>query len=123
SWASAFAVVPLASGVAAAVALGTQPADPLTGRAAGRYATIGLRWTAGSSRSSARPVAAPAAAGPGRRLLVLRARPGERVELVADWTGWQPVPVSESEPGVYAVEVRVNPGTYRFAFLVNGEWT
>lgn len=122
SWGSVFAAVPLASKVAAIAAAGRQAADPLTGRASGRFATVGLRVTAGHSTPRPEPVA-PTTGPTGDRMVVLRAERDARVELVADWTGWQPVAVPEADRGTYPVEVQLAPGTYRFAFLVNGRWT
>lgn len=57
--------------------------------------------------------------GPAR--LALRAVAGARVEVLAEWTDWQPYPVPEVRPGEYVLEVVLPPGSHRFLFRVDGE--
>ena len=54
--------------------------------------------------------------------LALRAAPGSKVELLADWTGWEPRSVPETERGIYSLDVRLPAGNHRFLFRVDGEW-
>jgi hypothetical protein len=122
-WAAIHLAVPVAPDAALTAGIGSTPADPLTGRAAGRFATAGLRLTlAGGARPrGALAPPPPVPAGPTR--LLLRATPGSTVEVMGDWSGWRPLPVPEVAPGEYAREVVLEPGVYRFAFRVNGRWT
>jgi len=44
-----------------------------------------------------------------------------RVDLVADWTGWQPVPMARAADGRWVLRVTLGPGVHRFNLVVNGE--
>lgn len=47
--------------------------------------------------------------------------PGQRVELVGDFPDWKrPVPMAEMSGGLYACDLELVPGVYRYKFLVNG---
>lgn len=120
-WAAARIRVPLSSGIELRGEVGRQPSDPLSGRAAARFATVGVSVTLGhrSLAGSAPPAGVPA----GRTRLALRAEPGARVELIGDWTDWRPIAVEETAPGRYVADVELSPGVHRFGFLVDGRWT
>jgi hypothetical protein len=122
-WAAIHLGVQVAPGAALTAGFGSTPSDPLTGRAAGRFATAGLRLEAPGrgGRAGAPPSPPPVRAGATR--LALRAPPGSRVELMGDWSGWRALPVPEVAPGEYAREVVLEPGVYRFGFRVDGRWT
>lgn len=101
---------------------GGYPADPLLGRAPGRFASLGLSLRGG--RAAAAEVPRGVAPGAdGRVPLTLRAPRGSRVELAGDWNGWRPQPVAETAPGVFVARVALPPGRHRFAFRVDGRWT
>jgi hypothetical protein len=123
SWASLHARIPLTRSFGAAVGVGSQPSDPLTGRAAARFATVGVELSLARRGASAISPRRPPGLRPGTNRVVLKARPGARVELLADWTNWRPNPVLEASPGVYPVDVELAPGIHRFAFRVDGRWT
>jgi 1,4-alpha-glucan branching enzyme len=46
------------------------------------------------------------------------------VQLVGDFTHWQsaPVQLKKSKDGVWRATVDLEPGTYHYRFLVDGEW-
>ena len=46
------------------------------------------------------------------------------VMLVGDFTHWQKEPISmkKGKGGVWSTTVKLNPGTYHYRFLVNGDW-
>lgn len=46
------------------------------------------------------------------------------VQLVGDFTHWQKEPISlqKGESGVWSTAVDLEPGTYHYRFLVDGEW-
>ncbi|HEX6069390.1 MAG TPA: glycogen-binding domain-containing protein [Longimicrobiaceae bacterium] len=122
-WAAISVGVPVTPGAALTAAVGSTPSDPLTGRAAGRFATAGIRLDlpGGKGRHGAIAMPPPLSAGVVR--LSLRAAPGSSVEVMGDWSGWRALPVPEVAPGEYAREVVLEPGVYRFAFRVDGRWT
>jgi hypothetical protein len=45
----------------------------------------------------------------------------ERVEVLGDFTLWEPVPM-EMDGARWMVELRIPSGTHHFGFLVDGEW-
>ena len=47
--------------------------------------------------------------------------PADGVDLIADFTEWRPVAMRRTDGG-WTVEMRVPPGTYHFAFVVDGRW-
>lgn len=117
-WGAGSLRVPLGGGAALGVEVGSYPSDPLMGRARGSYASAGVSVRTGRS-GGAPALVRPAADG--RVRIAIRARPGARVELLGDWTDWQPRPVPEASPGEYAVRVALPAGTHRFLFRVDGE--
>jgi 1,4-alpha-glucan branching enzyme len=46
------------------------------------------------------------------------------VQLVGDFTNWQKQPIHlRKEPnGVWQTAIRLEPGTYHYRFLVDGQW-
>lgn len=46
------------------------------------------------------------------------------VTLVGDFTQWQrqPIPLNKREDGLWQVTLRLPPGTYAYAFLVDDKW-
>lgn len=46
------------------------------------------------------------------------------VSLVGDFTNWQsqPVHMKKDKNGVWKAVISLEPGTYHYRFLVNGEW-
>lgn len=101
---------------------GRTPSDPLTRRPGGNYAGVGLALrTAGGTLRGGPSGPVPVRLGEGGRLTV-RATPGARVEILGDWTDWRPEEAREVAPGVYAVQVELEPGVYRFSLRVDGRW-
>jgi hypothetical protein len=69
-----------------------------------------------ASTTSTSPAAAPA------RLIRLRLAGATRVELMADFTDWQPMEL-EGRGGVWERAVPLAPGTYRLLIRIDGgEW-
>lgn len=122
-WIAGTAGLELGQGASLVAEAGAFPSDPLMGRAGGRFATAGIRLRVGRVGGMSRgALPGPAPFSDGRVSLTLRADPGARVELLADWTEWEPQTVAEVRPGRYEVQVRLPSGTHRFVFRVNGEW-
>jgi 1,4-alpha-glucan branching enzyme len=46
------------------------------------------------------------------------------VELAADFSGWTPIPMrkDKKEPGMWKLEVVLEPGVYEYKFIVDGAW-
>jgi 1,4-alpha-glucan branching enzyme len=46
------------------------------------------------------------------------------VQLVGDFTHWQknPINLHKAEGGVWRTSVNLEPGTYHYRFLVDGQW-
>ena len=126
--------------VAAHVAVGDYPADPLRGAVAGRYLSAGLRLTfldAGAAvrpaderlRSEVRlpfplPPDAPelvlAQAPIGTRTLTVRAARAERVEIAGDFTDWQPLVLRRADGRAWELPVLLAPGVYRLNVRIDG---
>jgi Glycogen recognition site of AMP-activated protein kinase len=46
----------------------------------------------------------------------------EKVELIGDFTDWEPVELSEGRGSVWTVTMALPPGTHHFGFLLDGTW-
>jgi hypothetical protein len=108
----------------AAVVLGggSYASDLLQALPRGRYASAGIRLSrrrpslwAGSSASHAL-YAHPA----GDTELRFSVPGASRVDLVGDWTAWQPVPLERMPDGRWALRVRLTTGVHRFNLVVDG---
>lgn len=122
TWVAASAAARLSGDLSLLAGAGAYPSDPLMGRAAGRFASVGIALRPGGRTAPPAPLTVPAPDRGGSIRLALRARPGARVELLADWTGWESRPVPETAAGEYAVAVALPAGLHRFLFRVDGEW-
>lgn len=124
-FASAAASFALSQALAFEVAGGTYPSDRFTAASGGRFLSAGLQFRFGRAVASAvlpRPSGVPPVRD-GFTRFSLRSREASRVELMGDWNGWKPVATERAANGVWYVDVRLNPGEYRYAFRVNGsEW-
>lgn len=137
-FAEATARIALTHGLAAMVSAGRYLSDPLRGSAAGRSFTAGLRVTPFVRRS---PITAderlraairvPTTLPPDAPVLVLEPAtgtyaitvqaPGARlVELVADFTDWEPVTLVPAGDGSWRLEVTLGPGAHRLNLRVDG---
>ena len=54
----------------------------------------------------------------------LDAPEAQKVELAGDFTDWdkKPVGMSKKKGGSWRASVRLDPGTYQYRFLVDGQW-
>jgi len=122
------------------VAAGRYPSDPVSGSIAGRFATAGFRVALGPAARpgplrGARPLTsgglAPGVATldrvhatledrGGRTYLVVRAVGATRVEVMGDFTGWQPVALEPDGGGRYRYALDVGTGLYRFNVRLDG---
>ena len=60
-----------------------------------------------------------------KREFVLSAPGARAVSLVGDFTHWEdhPIPMKKSRTGVWKTKVDLQPGTYHYRFLVDGQWS
>jgi hypothetical protein len=131
--------VPIWKQIAAIVAGGRYPSDPVRGVIAANYVSAGLRITALSSPTPsstsallrelerAEPLPRPGEARitivpatQGTQTITVEAPGAESVELTADFTDWEPVSLSESSSGRWELTIRVSSGVYRFNLRVDG---
>jgi hypothetical protein len=127
---------------------GRYPSDPVRGNVGGRYVSLGARvaarprqvvnWAAlPLSRPPLRPSAgtdgdAETAAETRLELrtyadgvveLLLEAALARSVEVMGDFSEWQPVPCERRRSGLWFLALRLDPGVYRFNVRVDeGPW-
>ncbi|GIW51353.1 MAG: hypothetical protein KatS3mg081_0708 [Gemmatimonadales bacterium] len=123
AWGGVTAALWLGNSVALQAAAGTYPQDLLQGLPAGTYLSAGVRIATGRAAvPSIRPLGRPAyERTDGSGLLRFRVSEARRVDLVGDWTGWEPVPMERAADGSWFVRVRLQPGVYRFNLIVDGQ--
>lgn len=114
--------------VGLAAAVGRQLSDPMRGTARARYATIALRLSAerhGPARASPVPpptggatiVATPV--GRGDALVRVEAPGARGVELMGDFTGWEPVPL-ERRGDAWTLRLTMRPGPHHVLVRIDG---
>lgn len=120
-------------GIVASV--GRTLADPLRGLPPVRYATLALRIRLGDARRSpgrairdaddARPRLHVARGDDDRWIVTIDVRGATRVEMMADFTAWEAVPLAASpgDAGRWTLVMDIPPGTHRVAIRIDGgEW-
>jgi len=123
-----------------AVAGGTYPSDPVRGSIPGRYLTAGVRLAPRASvraEASRRlgPLLSPGSGGAapsleraevslerldGLAVLVVRAAGAQRVEVMGDFTDWQPLALTASGDGRYRYALGLPSGMHRYNLRVDG---
>jgi 1,4-alpha-glucan branching enzyme len=60
-----------------------------------------------------------------KRDFVLNAPGAKAVSLVGDFTHWEknPIPMKMNRAGVWKTTVKLQPGTYHYRFLTDGQWS
>jgi hypothetical protein len=122
------------------IAAGSYPSDPVSGTIPGRFVTVGVRLAPERSlrpalvRRSA-PLRLPdAARGPARLagvravveeldglpVLVVQATGAQRVEVMGDFTDWQPFVLAADGAGRYRYAPNLPPGMHRFNLRLDG---
>lgn len=138
-WAQGTATVRLLPGIAAVAALGREPHDPVRSAPGGPFGMLGLRWATGGSgaipvarpRVAERlPVGAPIAtpltgqlgARHGRTSSTLRiwAPSARKVELMADFTDWEPVLMARVGDWWLVTVPRIGAGPHRVNVRIDG---
>lgn len=121
SWSGATVAWWVSPTVAFVIGGGRYPRDLLQALPGGRYFSGALRLATGRPRVPAPPDAGRAlyAPAPGERELRFRVRDAARVDLVADWTAWQPIPLRRAPDGAWVTRVTLRRGVYRFNLIVD----
>ncbi|MEP6495497.1 MAG: glycogen-binding domain-containing protein [bacterium] len=128
AWGSADAIAWFTQHSAVVMSVGRTLDDVVRGVPRTRYASVALRIAARPraeipkrvERVGARVTAERAVDG--RQRVDVRVAGATRVELMADFTNWSPVPL-ELIDGVWRLERAVTPGLHRIALRVDGgEW-
>lgn len=123
AWAGAAATAWLTGRVALVVAGGSYAADLPQGLPGGRYLSLALRLAGGRHRSqisgAVRQTIIIAERGQGGLRFVVPA--AQRVDLIADWTAWQAVPMIRAADGAWTISLNLGSGVYRFNLIVDGE--
>lgn len=129
-WASATAVVWVSPEMALVVGGGRQPANPARGLPARNYAHLGAMFAAWPAMSSgAVPVEAQgsgisrfeiAAAGASLQRVQVRVIGVHRVEVMGDFTDWQPVAMVQRGRDLWEALVPIAPGVHQMDVRVDG---
>lgn len=128
AWASADATVWMTTRSALVVSIGRTLDDVVRGVPRTRFASVALRIAAQSHVEAARrtrgagPQVTAERSADGRQRVDVVVGSADRVELMADFTDWNPV-VLEHVGGVWRLERTVKPGLHRMALRIDGgEW-
>ena len=134
SWARGEASWAMSEAVAIVAGGGTRPSQPELGRESGRFATLAMRLTSVPFRSRTLPdgvrdgVRAFGVRTDGSaRTIVVRAVGARIVELMGDFTDWEPVAMHRSSSDVWELTLsgtRAAPGAHRLNVRIDGAaWT
>lgn len=132
AWARATALVGFGTRTSIAASYGVFPADLEHATLGARAATVGLRVRFGHQPPAARMVSpvsssqrvrvTPAASG--TRAIVIALPDAHSVELMGDFTAWQPVAMTRSRDGAWYAALTITPGAHRANIRVDhGSWT
>lgn len=123
TWGGVTAAFWLGKNLALQAAAGSYPQDLLQALPAGSYLSAGVRIaTSRPAVPSVRPLGRPAyERADGSGLLRFRVSGAQRVDLVGDWTSWEPVPLERGAGGSWILRVRLQPGVYRFNLVLDGQ--
>jgi hypothetical protein len=131
TWGRAQASWAIGQQFALVAAGGTRAPEPAVGRIGGSFMSLGVRlastsWIGhalhGGARSSASAFGVRAEGA--TRVLYVRAPAARTVELMADFTDWQPVSMRRAVNDEWELAMPIAPGAHRLNIRVDGgEWT
>jgi hypothetical protein len=118
---------------------GAYPADYAQGLPSGAFGSLGVRIATGRLSHTRRinepldlilPPVLPGSPGlayeplrDGHTRLTLGGLSADRVELMGDFTSWEPVPLAAAGNGLWSATLRIPPGIHRVNIRVNGgQW-
>lgn len=124
SWAGVTAAYWVGANAAVIVSGGKYAWDVLQGLPGGEFFSVGFRLTPRRARPIPTAAVAPivytteeARGG----AITFEVRGARRVEIAGDWNGWEKVPMSRDARGRWMLPTELEPGTYRFNLLIDGE--
>jgi hypothetical protein len=132
TWASGSAAFWLAPRAAVVASAGRALADEPRGVPSVRYLSVGLRfgWRPARDGSVLHVRQAPGeevaervdirATGDSLRVVIVRQPAASRVEIVGDFTDWEPVEMAGAPNGEWRIERVIAPGPHRMAIRVDG---
>ena len=130
-WAAATATYWLSSQLAAVVGGGRQPANPARGLPARSYANLGVMLAYWPIPKRRVPVSSSATvvsfdvrgAGSSQQTLVVRVGGVERVEVMGDFTAWEPKLLTRIGRDRWEITLPITPGIHQVNIRVdNGRW-
>jgi hypothetical protein len=130
-WAAATATYWLSGQLAAVIGGGRQPANPARGLPARSYANLGVMlayWPIPKRRVPVSSSATVAAfdvrdAGSSQQTLVVRVGGVERVEVMGDFTAWEPKLLTRIGRDRWEITLPITPGIHQVNIRVdNGRW-
>ncbi len=131
TWGRAQASWALGEQFALVAAGGTRAPEPAIGRVGGNFLSLGVRvasvpWIAralhGGARSSASAFGVRAQSA--TRVIYVHAPTARTIELMADFTDWQPVRMRHASTDEWELAMRIEPGSHRVNIRVDGgEWS
>jgi hypothetical protein len=131
-WAAATATYWLTSQLAAVIGGGRQPANPARGLPARSFANLGVTLAYWPIPKRRVPVAATAStvaafdlrdAGSNQQTLVVRVGGVERVEIMGDFTAWEPKLLTRIGRDRWEITLPIPPGIHQINIRVdNGRW-
>ncbi|NOX45034.1 MAG: hypothetical protein GXO72_04810 [Caldiserica bacterium] len=87
---------------------------------AGALLFLGLGLLIGRFAFAPEPLPALAQEG---TVFALAAPGAHKVEVVGDFSAWKPIPLADPDgDGVWTLILKLPPGRYEYAFLVDGRW-
>lgn len=117
--------VPLGGAIALTGAAAWYPANRVLGTIGGRDVRAGIQLGFGGGqvrRHDPRALHGLPAPRHGFTRLTIKAPQASRVEIAGDWNRWTPVAAQHARDDVWYADVTLAPGTYRYAFRVDGRW-
>jgi hypothetical protein len=130
-WGGASGVVWLSRQLALVASAGSYPGDFAQRLPRSRYATLAVRLVPWGPIRTATPTPRTGGisfevrdAGAGMHTLVMRAPHARQVEIMGDFTDWQPLPLARGRDGEWTVTLPLATGTHRLNVRVDGgDWS
>jgi hypothetical protein len=128
-WASAQVAVWLSSQLAATAGGGSEPAQPTRGLPARKFGSLGVMLAYWPIPRGAVPVVTPASlvqvfelrpAGPDMQRVSARIGSVETVEVMGDFSGWEPVPMIRRGRDQWELLVRMGSGVHQINMRIDG---
>lgn len=127
-WAAATATYWITSQVAAVIGGGRLPASPMRGLPARNYASFGMVFAYSPVSRGTVPVVRTAmvrsfdihAVAPGLEKVTVRVGGVENVEVMGDFSDWQPVPMLRHGRDLWDLALSLDPGVHRLYVRVDG---